>query len=107
MEHHNVGTLSTTVEERLEFEWDAANTGHIARHGITPREAEQAMVNDPVEVRSAVRGTEFRTLRLGQTDAGRYLTLIYTRRGGQIRMVTVYPMKRKHRRLYEAHKGKA
>jgi len=65
------------------------------------------MVNDPVEVRSAVRGAEFRTLRLGQTDAGCYLTLIYTRRGGQIRIVTAYPMKRKHRRLYEGHKGKA
>jgi hypothetical protein len=95
------------VKEGIEFEWDAANTAHIARHGITPREAEQAMVSDPVEVRSAVRGAEFRTLRLGQTDAGRYLTLIYTRRGGQIRIVTAYPMKGKHRRLYEGHKGKA
>ncbi|MCX6617453.1 MAG: BrnT family toxin [Acidobacteria bacterium] len=95
------------MKEGIEFEWDAANAAHIARHGITPREAEQAMVNDPVEVRSAVRGAEFRTLRLGQTDAGRYLTLIYTRRGGQIRIVTAYPMKRKHRRLYEGHKGKA
>jgi hypothetical protein len=95
------------VKEGIEFEWDAANTAHVARHGITPREAEQAMVNDPVEVRSAVRGAEFRTLRLGQTDAGRYLTLIYTRRGGQIRIVTAYSMKRKHRRLYEGHKGKA
>jgi hypothetical protein len=95
------------VKEGIEFEWDAANTAHIARHGITPREAEQAMVNDPVEVRSAVRGAEFRTLRLGQTDAGRYMTLIYTRRSGQIRIVTAYPMKRQHRRLYEGHKGKA
>jgi hypothetical protein len=25
----------------VKFDWDAANTDHIARHGITPMEAEQ------------------------------------------------------------------
>src|ERR1035441_8427735 len=29
----------------MEFDWDAANVAHIARHGITPEECEEAYWN--------------------------------------------------------------
>jgi hypothetical protein len=30
------------------FDWDAANIQHLAWHGITPKEAEQAVLIDPL-----------------------------------------------------------
>ena len=32
----------------MEFEWDAANRTHFARHAITPEEAEEAVVIEPL-----------------------------------------------------------
>jgi hypothetical protein len=31
----------------MEFDWDAANVAHIAQHGITPEECEEAYWNAP------------------------------------------------------------
>src|SRR5674476_766229 len=43
----------------MEFDWDAANVAHIARHGITPEECEEAYWNAPDGDRGA--GKEART----------------------------------------------
>ena len=32
------------------FDWDSANIDHIARHRVTPEEAEQVMLNSPLEI---------------------------------------------------------
>ena len=43
------------------FDWDDANTGHIARHGVTPQEVEQALANSPpvmLTIRSGAAGFE-------------------------------------------------
>ena len=37
----------------LEFDWDEANIGHMARHSVIPEEAEQVIFNDPVISTSA------------------------------------------------------
>ena len=34
----------------IEFDWDEANTSHVARHSVLPEEAEQAILNDPVDL---------------------------------------------------------
>ena len=34
----------------IEFDWDEANIGHVARHSVLPEEAEQVILNDPVDV---------------------------------------------------------
>ena len=34
------------------FEWDDNNEGHLARHGITPDEAEQVVLNGPAWMRN-------------------------------------------------------
>jgi uncharacterized protein len=34
----------------IEFDWDEANIGHVARHGVHPEEAEQVILNDPVDL---------------------------------------------------------
>jgi hypothetical protein len=34
----------------IEFDWDEANIGHVARHSVLPDEAEQVILNDPVDL---------------------------------------------------------
>lgn len=34
----------------MEFDWDSANLEHIAAHGITPDEAEEAVLIEPLGV---------------------------------------------------------
>jgi hypothetical protein len=34
----------------IEFDWDEANIGHIARHSVLPEEVEHVIVNDPVDL---------------------------------------------------------
>ncbi len=80
------------------FEWDDANTGHIARHGVTPQEVEQAFANSPLAVLAAQRrGGEERVLCAGLTDAGRALQFVYTVRRGRIRVITAHTAKKKVR----------
>lgn len=84
----------------MEFDWNAANVGHIARHGITPQEAEEAVRIEPLEVDIQQHEAETRVLCFGRTRLGRLLTVIYTERRGKIRVVTAYAMTRQQQRLY-------
>ena len=34
----------------VEFDWDEANIAHLFRHTVTPQEAEQVVLNDPVDL---------------------------------------------------------
>jgi len=46
--------------EPIEFDWDAANVGHIARHGVKPEEVEEVLRNDPFDLDYEVIGGEWR-----------------------------------------------
>jgi hypothetical protein len=48
-----VYTLATYVNRATKFDWDEANTGHIALHDVTLEEVEQAFANDPLPRRMA------------------------------------------------------
>ncbi len=84
----------------MEFDWDRANVAHIARHGITPEECEEAYRNGPMVIEVQERGRESRRLCLGETDAARLLTFVVTERRGKIRFVTAHPMHAKQREIY-------
>ena len=72
-----------------EFDWDAANVEHIARHGVYPNEVEETLL-DPDRVARIARDMrgEVRRAVLGAAEAGRLLFVVYTIRGGKIRPVT-------------------
>jgi len=84
----------------LTFDWDGANAAHLARHGVTPQEAEQVFANDPMIVWTREYAEEERSLCFGRTSAGKFLTVIYTERKGRIRVVTAYRMTRAQQRMY-------
>jgi uncharacterized DUF497 family protein len=88
------------------FEWDAFNTAHIARHGLQPLDAEQALANDAATIRSVVDGTdEERWFTVGPNAAGRLLAVVWTTRGSRVRVVTAYPAGKRLQREYAKTKG--
>jgi len=91
------GTLK--IEEvngpELEFDWDEANIGHLARHNVRPEEAEQVILRDPVDLGIQIVEGEERYLNLGPTQRGRILLVVTTWRGERVRVVTGFePIKR-------------
>jgi uncharacterized DUF497 family protein len=85
----------------VEFDWDEANEEHIARHGVAPEEAEEALI-DPRRLRMPaydVEGEERRAV-LGATEDGRVLFVVYTRRRGRLRVITARDAHPVQRRRY-------
>ena len=79
----------------IEFDWDEANIGHVARHSVLPEEAEQVILNDPVDVGMEIVEGEEHYLNLGATVQGRVLLVVTTWREDRVRVVTAFePIKR-------------
>ena len=88
------------------FDWNEANISHIAEHGISPSEAEQVVLNNPLDLQFQLRNGEERIAQVGETDAGRILVVITTMRDDLIRVVTAFPAKERIRNVYLAQKEK-
>ena len=86
------------------FEWDDANRDHVARHGVTPDETEQALLNDPISLEYQTDRGEPRWVSVGPTDATRFLVVVWTVRGPAIRVVTAYPANRRLMAVYRRTK---
>ena len=84
----------------MPFVWDAGNIDHIARHDISPEEAEQVVENDPFDINRYLRNGEERLNQVGETDAGRILVVVTTQRGEDTRVVTAHPADRDMRAFY-------
>lgn len=85
-----------------DFDWDDANIGHVARHGVEPWEAEEALLDTGRVGIDAynVRG-ERRWALLGSTEGGRVLFVVFTRRTEKIRVVTAREAEDKEKRRYK------
>lgn len=59
------------------FNWDDENIRHLARHAVSPEEAEQCYRNDPLIVEEQLIRRELRYLGLGETNAGRRLAVVF------------------------------
>lgn len=88
------------------FDWNNSNINHIAKHGVNPVEAEQVILNEPIDLEYQRRGEESRTVQVGETNRGRILVVVTTWRNGLIRVVTAFPAKKPLRDVYAAQKGK-
>jgi hypothetical protein len=77
----------------LDFDWDEANLAHIARHSVTPEEAEQVLLGFPLDMELQIADEsngEERLLQIGETAKGRILQLVTTWRDGKVRVITVW-----------------
>lgn len=78
------------------FEWDEANISHIAEHGVTPEEVEEACDNRPFILRG--RGGLY--LVYSQTDAGRFLLVVTRYKGrGIVQVITARDMTERERKF--------
>ena len=87
------------------FNWDEGNLEHIAGHGITRVEAEQVILNNPIDLQFEIRNGEERIAQIGETDAGHIWVVITTMRDDLIRVVTAYPATNRLRKVYLAQKA--
>jgi uncharacterized DUF497 family protein len=83
------------------FDWDDGNIDHIARHGISTEEADEA-ASDRRRVGMSVysSGDESRWGVIGATEDGRVLAVILTSRAGLLRVVTARDANPAERRRY-------
>ena len=93
------------VADELLFDWDEANRAHIARHGVTPAEVEQAFANDPMGLGVDVVGGEERYSGAGHTDQLRILVLAWTMRGEATRPITAFDASERLAKRYLAERG--
>ncbi len=86
------------------FQWDQGNVHkNLVAHDVDNWECEQVFFNEPLLVlddrkHSAV---EKRWAAFGKTYGGRLLTVVFTRRGELIRVISARDMNRKERIFYE------
>src|SRR5713226_5396604 len=95
--------LSEFFQDIEGFQWDEANASkNWARHQVSQTEAEQVFLNRPVIViGNPTRSVEeVRHFAFGSTDAGRLLSVVFTRRGSLLRVISARPMSRRERRAY-------
>jgi uncharacterized protein len=85
--------------ENILFDWDNANVRHIAEHDVTPEEAEEAILGDPLDIGFDSVDAEERWSYLGETNSGRILRLAITLRGERVRVITAFEPQ-KHQKLF-------
>jgi uncharacterized protein len=90
-------------EKIIGFDWDKGNEQKNVKHGVSPAEAEQAFLNEPLVVLDDLKhsGKEPRFHALGQTSEGRLLHITFTIRMSKIRVISARDMHRKERAIYE------
>ena len=87
------------------FDWDEGNVEkNWIAHQVTPQEAEQAFFNAPLFVAEDTKHShhECRYFVLGQSDAGRELFVVFTRRNRRLRVISARDMHRKERKVYRS-----
>jgi uncharacterized DUF497 family protein len=85
----------------VRFDWDAANLGHIARHDVSAKEVQEAILDRFCLLASSeVRQGQLRYNLTGATRDGRILTVIFEIRQGSIRTVTSFTAPKKKQSAY-------
>jgi hypothetical protein len=88
-----------------EFIWPQERIDHIARHGLTLEEVEEACFGQALVQRARAAGENPVYYVLGQTDAGRYLFCVVIRfADGRGYPITARPMTDKKIRRYRRWK---
>lgn len=91
------------------FEWDKGNLDkNLDKHNVSNKEAEEVFENQQhflIEDEKHSTESEKRYMLWGLTDNQRKLTIIFTIRNNQIRIISARDMNSKERRQYEEIKN--
>jgi len=92
------------LNKYIEFEWDKGNVDKsFKKHKISPNEAEEVFLDENLKILKDIKHSqkEERFIALGITIRGKKLFIVYTDRGGKIRIISSRPMNKKQRSYYE------
>ena len=86
------------------FQWDKGNRNkNLIKHNVEDLECEQVFFNEPLiiieDTKHSIVEKMFATF--GQTDAGRLLVVIFTKRVELLRVISARDMNRGERKFYE------
>jgi hypothetical protein len=88
----------------LSFDWDEGNKyKNVKNHSVSNKECEELFFNKPIFFFNDIKHskTENRFLALGNTNAGRLLTIVFTMRNEKLRVISARDMNKKERSSYE------
>ena len=87
------------------FDWDVGNLRkNWESHRVSFWEAEEVFMNGPLlSVPQRVDRGEERFYCLGETEAQRFLFVVFTVRADRIRVISARDMSRKERRIYKSY----
>lgn len=92
----------------MKFEWDTKKSrSNQAKHGVLFDEAIRVFDDPFALVAPDAKHSlhEERNWLIGETEKGQVLVVVYTVRGGSIRLISARHASRKERRIYETSKG--
>jgi uncharacterized DUF497 family protein len=96
--------IDEILRECTGFEWDEGNLlKNWEKHRVSASECEQVFFNRPLVTLPdrAHSQVEPRFYALGQTDAARYLFIVFTVRNDLIRVISARDMRRRERKVFE------
>ena len=96
--------MGNSFEKFTGFQWDEGNKNkNLIKHQVEDWECEQVFFNEPLLILDDPKHSlaEKRWAAFGMTDIGRYLVIIFTKRGKLLRVISARDMSRKERRYYE------
>ncbi len=88
------------------FDWDEGKADkNWRKHCVTSSECEQVFLNQPLVVAKDFEHSrqEKRFYALGQTDAGRFLFVVFTVRQNLIRVISARDMNQREQIRYQGH----
>lgn len=87
------------------FDWDDGNVlKNEIKHNLKWQIIEEVFFNEPLvllEDKKHSDESECRCVALGFTDSGQFVTVIFTNRNNNIRVISARPMSQKERKFYE------
>jgi uncharacterized DUF497 family protein len=96
--------MTNDLEQFTGFQWDEGNIDkNLLKHQIQNWKCEQIFFNEPLIILDDPKHSlsEKRWAAFGQTDAGRLLTIIFTKREKLLRVISARDMNRKEKKFYE------
>ena len=95
--------MKSEYPEFAGFDWDVGNREKNLKHGVFASECEQVFFNEPLLILDDPKHSEAedRFAAFGQTDNGRVLVVVYTKRADRLRVISARDMNRKERVFYE------
>jgi uncharacterized DUF497 family protein len=88
------------MPEFCEFDWDAQNEEHLAKHGISRLDAEDVLTGNHILLEYQVEDGEQRWIDLGATGSGRVLNIVFAVRGAALRPITGWVADKETANLY-------